>query len=205
MPKEKNREIELPSLDELFSTQEERDDAKLRRIEEIPLDKIDPFPDHPYKVRDDEDMMNLVESVKANGVITPATLRKKWDGRYEIISGHRRKRACELAGFKTLRAEVVDMNRNEARRHISLDTGLEHSEWLRSYDSDVYQQIAAEEDAADIRAAIDALSDSQKDLIQKIFDEGMSIKDYAEACGVKPSAISHRIRTIRNNLKEILK
>ena len=114
MPKKKNREIELPSLDELFSTQEERDDAKLRRIEEIPLDKIDPFPDHPYKVRDDEDMMNLVESVKANGVITPATLRKKWDGRYEIISGHRRKRACELAGFKTLRAEVVEMNRNEA-------------------------------------------------------------------------------------------
>lgn len=76
---------------------------------------------------------------------------------------------------------------------------------LRSYDSDVYQQIAAEEDAANIRAAIDALSDSQKDLIQKIFDEGMSIKDYAALCGVKPSAISHRIRTIRNNLKEILK
>lgn len=114
MPKDQNREIKLPSLDELFSSQEERDDAKLRRIEEIPLDKIDPFPEHPYKVRDDEDMMNLVESVKANGVITPATLRKKWDGRYEIISGHRRKRACELAGFKTLRAEVVEMNRNEA-------------------------------------------------------------------------------------------
>ena len=66
MSKEKNREIELPSLDELFSSQEERDDAKLRRIEEIPLDKIDPFPEHPYKVRDDEDMINLVESVKAN-------------------------------------------------------------------------------------------------------------------------------------------
>ncbi|MGI6766290.1 MAG: ParB/RepB/Spo0J family partition protein [Lentihominibacter sp.] len=114
MSKEKNREIELPSLDELFSSQEERDDAKLRRIEEIPLDKIDPFPEHPYKVRDDEDMINLVESVKANGVITPATVRKKRDGRYEIISGHRRKRACELAGFKTLRAEVVEMNRNEA-------------------------------------------------------------------------------------------
>lgn len=114
MPKETNREIELPSLDELFSSQEERDDARLRRIEEIPLDKIDPFPDHPYKVRDDEDMMNLVESVKANGVLTPAILRKKKDGRYEIISGHRRKRACELAGYKTLRAEVVEMNRNEA-------------------------------------------------------------------------------------------
>lgn len=74
-------------------------------------------------------------------------------------------------------------NHRETRRHVSLDTGLEHSEWLRSYDSDVYQQIAAEEDAANIRAAIDALSDSQKDLIQKIFDEGMSIKDYAEVCG----------------------
>ena len=96
-------------------------------------------------------------------------------------------------------------NHRETRRHVSLDTGLEYSEWLRSYDSDVYQQIAAEEDTANIRAAIDALSDSQKDLIQKIFDEGMSIKDYAEACGVKPSAISHRIKTIRKNLKEILK
>ena len=86
-------------------------------------------------------------------------------------------------------------NHRETRRHVSLDTCLEHSDWLRSYDSDVYQQIAAEEDAARIRAAIDALSDSQKDLIQKIFDEGMSIKDYAEECGVKPSAISHRCRT----------
>ena len=96
-------------------------------------------------------------------------------------------------------------NHRETRRHVSLDTCLEHSDWLRSYDSDVYQQIAAEEDAARIRAAIDALSDSQKDLIQKIFDEVMSIKDYAEECGVKPSAISHRIRTIRKLLKEILK
>ena len=96
-------------------------------------------------------------------------------------------------------------NHRETRRHVSLDTCLEHSDWLRSYDSDVYQQIAAEEDAARIRAAIDALSDSQKDLIQKIFDEGMSIKDYAEECGVKPSAISHRLRTIRKLLKEILK
>lgn len=67
MPKEKNREIELPSLDELFSTQEERDDAKLRRIEEIPLDKIDPFPDHPYKVRDDEDMMTLLKASRQTG------------------------------------------------------------------------------------------------------------------------------------------
>lgn len=114
MAKDRNEEMKLPSLDELFSSQEERDDAKLKRIYEIPISGIDPFPDHPFHVRDDEDMMNLVESVKANGVITPATVRKKDDGRYELLSGHRRMRACELAGMENLRCEVVDMDRDEA-------------------------------------------------------------------------------------------
>ena len=114
MANAKDIEMKLPSLDDLFSSQEERDDAKLKRIYEIPLEEIDPFPDHPFKVRDDEDMMNLVESVKTNGVLTPATVRKKEDGRYEILSGHRRLRACQLAGLDTLRCEVVDMNRDEA-------------------------------------------------------------------------------------------
>lgn len=107
-------EMKLPSLDELFSSQEERDDAKLKRIYEIPLDKFDPFTDHPFKVRDDEDMINLVESIRTNGVLTPATVRRKEDGRYELLSGHRRYRACQLAGLDSLRCEVVDMNRDEA-------------------------------------------------------------------------------------------
>ena len=114
MPREKESTIKLPSLDDLFSSQEERDDARLKRIHEIPLDQIDPFPDHPYKVRDDEEMMALVESVKENGVITPATVRKKEDGRYELLSGHRRMRACMINGISTLRCEVVDMDRDEA-------------------------------------------------------------------------------------------
>lgn len=114
MAKDRNEEMRLPSLDELFSSQEERDDAKLKRIYEIPISEIDAFPDHPFHVRDDEDMMNLVESVKTNGVITPATVRKKEDGRYELLSGHRRMRACEIAGMDTLRCEVVDMDRDEA-------------------------------------------------------------------------------------------
>ncbi len=114
MPREKESTIKLPSLDDLFSSQEERDDARLKRIHEIPLDQIDPFPDHPYKVRDDEEMMALVESVKENGVITPATVRKKEDGRYELLSGHRRMRACMINGINTLRCEVVDMDRDEA-------------------------------------------------------------------------------------------
>lgn len=92
----------------------ERDDRSLKRIYNIPLDKIDPYPDHPFKVRDDEDMMNLVESVKVNGVLTPAIVRRKEDGRYELVAGHRRKRACELAGISTLRAEIWDMTRDEA-------------------------------------------------------------------------------------------
>ena len=113
MANERSTEMRLPSLSDLFSSQEERDDAKLKRIYEIPLDEIDPFPDHPFKVRDDEDMQNLVESVKANGVLTPATVRKKEDGRYELLSGHRRHRACKLAGIPTLRCEVVEMTRDE--------------------------------------------------------------------------------------------
>lgn len=113
MANERSTEMRLPSLSDLFSSQEERDDAKLKRIYEIPLDEIDPFPDHPFKVRDDEDMQNLVESVKVNGVLTPATVRKKEDGRYELLSGHRRHRACKLAGIPTLRCEVVEMTRDE--------------------------------------------------------------------------------------------
>ena len=106
--------FDLPKLDEYFTTQEQRDDAKLKKIHEIPLEEIDEFPDHPFKVMDDEDMMNLAESVREQGIITPATLRKKEDGRYEILSGHRRKRACELAGLETLRSEVVEMDRDAA-------------------------------------------------------------------------------------------
>ena len=101
-------------LDDLFSTQEERDEAKLQKIRDIPLTEIDDFPDHPFQVREDEDMFQLVESIKERGVITPATVRQKEDGRYELVSGHRRKKACELAGFETLRCEVVDLNRDEA-------------------------------------------------------------------------------------------
>ena len=103
----------LTKLDDLFSTQEQRDEEKLSKIRDIPLTEIDDFPNHPFKVRDDEDMAQLVESIKERGIITPATVRQKEDGGYELISGHRRKRACELAGFDTLRCEVVELNRTK--------------------------------------------------------------------------------------------
>ena len=107
-------DFSLPKFEDIFSTQEERDEAKLDKIRDIPLSEIDPFPDHPFHVRDDEDMLQLVESIKEHGVMTPAVLRLKEDGRYELVAGHRRKRACELAGLDTLRSEVKDLTRDEA-------------------------------------------------------------------------------------------
>lgn len=126
------------TLDDLFSTQEERDDAKLAKIRDIPLTEIDNFPDHPFKVRDDEDMLQLVESVKERGVITPATVRQKEDGRYELISGHRRKRACELAGFEALRCEVVDLDR-DAATVLMVESNYQRSQILPSEKAFAYK------------------------------------------------------------------
>ena len=95
--------IELTAYDDLFQTDESRAEAKLSKIRDIPISQIDEFPDHPFKVLMDEDMEQLVESIKRNGVMTPATVRLKEDGRYELVSGHRRKKACELAGLETLK------------------------------------------------------------------------------------------------------
>lgn len=110
----KKQSLGLNGLDDLFMTDRERAENKLPRIYDIPLSEIDDFPDHPFKVRMDEDMDLLVQSVKERGVIVPITLREKEDGRYELVSGHRRKKACELAGFDTIRAEIRDLTRDEA-------------------------------------------------------------------------------------------
>lgn len=128
----------LTKLDDLFTTQAQRDEEQLSKIRDIPLELIDDFPDHPFKVRDDEDMMQLVESVKERGVITPATVRQKEDGRYELISGHRRKRACELAGFETLRSEIVDLNRDEATI-LMVESNFQRSEILPSEKAFAYK------------------------------------------------------------------
>lgn len=128
----------LTKLDDLFSTQEQRDEEKLSKIRDIPLTEIDDFPDHPFKVRDDEDMAQLIESIKERGIITPATVRQKEDGRYELISGHRRKRACELAGFDTLRCEVVNLNRDEATI-LMVESNYQRSQILPSEKAYAYK------------------------------------------------------------------
>ena len=114
MARSKRTGIELTAYDDLFETDESRAEANLSKIREIPISEIDEFPDHPFKVLMNEDMEQLVESVSRSGVMTPATVRQKEDGRYELISGHRRKKACELAGLETLKCEVKELTRDEA-------------------------------------------------------------------------------------------
>ena len=110
----KQIDLGLTGLDELFMDDQERAESKLPKIHEIPLSEIDEFPNHPFHVRLDEDMDQLVESIKERGIITPVTLRQKPDGRYEIVSGHRRTKACELAGLATVKAEIKELSRDEA-------------------------------------------------------------------------------------------
>ena len=131
MAKGKRPEITLPKLDDLFSSEESREEESLSKIRDIPLEMIDDFPDHPFKVKDDEDMMHLVESVIEHGILVPAILRMKEDGRYELVAGHRRKRACQLAGLDTLRSEVVDLDRDEATIYM-VDSNLQRTTILPS-------------------------------------------------------------------------
>ena len=131
MARRRELSVGLPKLDDLFSSQESREEESLAKIREIPLELIDEFPNHPFKVRDDEDMMHLVESIQENGILVPAILRQKEDGRYELIAGHRRKRACELAGLEVLRAEVVDLDFDEATIFM-VDSNLQRTTILPS-------------------------------------------------------------------------
>lgn len=114
MSRKKDIDLDLTGFAELFMNDEGRAESRLPRIYDIPLSEIDDFPNHPFKVKMDEDMNQLVQSVKERGVITPITLRQKEDGRYEIVSGHRRRKACELAGLERVPAEIKELSRDEA-------------------------------------------------------------------------------------------
>lgn len=138
MARNRETKIELTAYDDLFQTDESRAEAALSKIRDIPLLEIDEFPDHPFKVLMDEDMEQLVESIKRNGVMTPATVRLKEDGRYELISGHRRKKACELAGLETLKCEVKDLTRDEAII-IMVESNLQRSVILPSEKAFAYK------------------------------------------------------------------
>lgn len=182
----------LTSLDDLFKTQEIRDDEKFSRIRDIPLSEIDDFPEHPFKVKDDEDMIQLIESVKERGVITPATVRQKDDGRYELISGHRRKRASELAGLDTLRCEVVDLTRDEA---IIL---MVESNYQRS-------QILPSEKAFAYKMRLDAMKrqGERTDLTSRPVGTKLSVAELSDDVGDSERQI-HRYIRLTNLVPELL-
>ena len=165
----------LTKLDDLFTTQAQRDEEQLSKIRDIPLELIDDFPDHPFKVRDDEDMMQIVESVKERGVITPATVRQKEDGRYELVSGHRRKRACELAGFETLRSEIVDLNRDEATI-LMVESNFQRSEILPSEKAFAYKMRLEAMKRQGFRSDLTSDPVGQKFSVEKIADNSNDSK-----------------------------
>ena len=165
----------LTKLDDLFTTQAQRDEEQLSKIRDIPLELIDDFPDHPFKVRDDEDMMQLVESVKERGVITPAPVRQKEDGRYELVSGHRRKRACELAGFETLRSEIVDLNRDEATI-LMVESNFQRSEILPSEKAFAYKMRLEAMKRQGFRSDLTSDPVGQKFSVEKIADNSNDSK-----------------------------
>ena len=138
MARSRKSKIELTAYDDLFETDESRAEASLSKIREIPISEIDEFPDHPFKVLMDEDMEQLVDSVKRIGVMTPATVRQKEDGRYELISGHRRKRACEVAGFDVLKCEVKELSRDESII-VMVESNLQRSTILPSEKAFAYK------------------------------------------------------------------
>lgn len=138
MSKEGNTDFTLNSLDDLFTSQNERDNGYLPDIQDIPLELLDDFPNHPFKVRDDEGMLKLVESVSERGVLVPAIVRPKADGRYELISGHRRKKASEYANKKTLRCIVSDME-DDAATIVMVDSNIQRTDILPSEKAFAYK------------------------------------------------------------------
>lgn len=136
--KETKMQIPKITLDDLFSTQEQRDNANLEKIIDIKLTDIDDFPDHPFKVKDDDEMDNMRQSVEENGILHPILVRPKSDGRYELISGHRRKRASQLANKETIPCIVRDLTDDEATI-IMVDSNMQREEILPSEKAFAYK------------------------------------------------------------------
>lgn len=136
--KEQEQKMKLPKLDDLFTIQEQRDYEKAEKVEEINISSIKDFPNHPFKVINDEKMQEMVKSVKEYGVILPVIVRTKEDGTYEMISGHRRKRACELAGIKQIRCIVKDLTDDEATI-LMVDSNIQREEILPSEKAFAYK------------------------------------------------------------------
>lgn len=127
-----------PAFADLFTTQEDRDDAKLEKVQVLPLEDLQPFPNHPFEVRDDEEMEKLVDSIRVHGVLVPAIAREKPDGSYELVAGHRRKRACELAGLQEMPVLVRDLD-DDTATILMVDSNVQREHVLPSEKAKAYK------------------------------------------------------------------
>ena len=193
MARSKETKIELTAYDDLFETDQSREEAKLSKIRDIPISEIDEFPDHPFKVFIDEDMEQLVDSIKRNGVMTPATVRLKEDGRYELISGHRRKKACELAGLETLKCEVKDLSRDEAII-VMVESNLQRSTILPSEKAFAYKMRLEAMDRQGQRSDLTSTpmvskSRSNEELADKVGESREQIRRYIRLTELVPEIL----------------
>lgn len=192
MSRERNTDFKLNSLDDLFTSQSERDNGYLPDIQDIPLELLDDFPNHPFKVRDDEDMLKLVESVSERGVLVPAIVRPKADGRYELISGHRRKKASEYANKKTLRCIVSDMA-DDAATIIMVDSNIQRTDILPSEKAFAYKMkldaMKHQGERTDLTSVPVGQKFSRKELSEETGDSQTQIQRYIRLTNLVPELL----------------
>ena len=192
MSKERQTDFVLPKLDELFPSQSERDNGMLPHLQDIPLNLLDDFPNHPVKVRDDEDMLKLTESITERGVLVPAIVRPKADGRYELISGHRRKRASEYADKKTLRCIVSDLD-NDAATIIMVDSNIQRSNILPSEKAFAYKMRLEAMNRQGKRTDLTSVPVGQKfsreELSEQVGDSQTQIQRYIRLTNLVPELL----------------
>lgn len=192
MSKERNTDFTLNSLDDLFTSQSERDNGYLPNIQDIPLELLDDFPNHPFKVRDDEDMLKLVESVSERGVLVPAIVRPKADGRYELISGHRRKKASEYAGKKTLRCIVSNMD-DDAATIVMVDSNIQRTDILPSEKAFAYKMkldaMKHQGERTDLTSVPVGQKFSRKELSEETGDSQTQIQRYIRLTYLVPELL----------------
>ena len=185
-------DLGLSGYESLFMTDQERQEASLPKVYDLPLAEIDPFPEHPFKVRMDEDMDQLTQSVKERGVITPITVRQKEDGRYEIVSGHRRVKACELAGLETVRAEIKELTRDEAII-LMVESNLQRSVILPSEKAYSYKMrldaMNRQGNRTDLTSGPVGQKLSRDTLSEQVNDSARQIQRYIRLTGLIPSLL----------------
>ena len=170
------KNIVLKSVDDIFQTEENRADAQRERVQEIPLDQLKPFKNHPFKVRDDQRMLDTVDSIREYGVLVPAIARPDPEGGYELISGHRRKRGCEMAGLQTMPVIIRNLD-DDAAVLVMVDSNIQREELLPSERAFAYKMKLEALKHQGARSDLTSMQVAQKLSVQKVGDDAGVSKD----------------------------